>query len=588
MSYTVPYSFVPGTKARAQEVNANFSAILDSFENIDGNKADKDLSNITSEGLDVIKNNSSVRNIGELIFSPIPLQDFGLHLLDGSLLDGQGIYKDFYDFMGGKYNSNITYNANSFNVIGNPTITNDGIASDFGSGKYIKITTLPGTNNYIVTGEFTTPATIDNTVPFSAGVTVGSLQILFSLRTAPSNSRIQLYVRDTDGNAARIENANILASTLTSYKYKIVVNGANCSFYIDNTLVGSISNFCQLLPEFFIIGADRNNTNPFSGTCNLKQFTITENGGEIVNGGIVSNYFTDEETWQNTITTYGECGKFVYDSINKTIRLPKVRGLVEYSYNSAETGNIVPAGLPNITGFVDEMCTYSENSPTGALYQTNSTTWKKAGTDQTLWRKDVHLDASRSSSIYGRSTTVQPQTVKYLVYIVIANLPKTNLQVNIDNIATDLNGKLDADLTNLRDNIRNFDGQWVPSSWDILSNFTASGSTGYEYSLGSYLPNDNNKYEVLFMIWGQTEASSGSGLFVWAGTDMLGAGISGSSGKAQILRTRAVSSASQYGGASITLPVGSEKKLYLYFSNTDNANGIYLRAIAYRRLGTNN
>jgi hypothetical protein len=39
------------------------------------------------------------RNIGQIIPSAIPLTDAGLHLLDGSLILGNGIYSDFVDYM---------------------------------------------------------------------------------------------------------------------------------------------------------------------------------------------------------------------------------------------------------------------------------------------------------------------------------------------------------------------------------------------------------------------------------------------------------------------------------------------------------
>ena len=35
--------------------------------------------------------NLGVRNIGEIVASPLPLTDAGLHLLDGSLIQGGGI-----------------------------------------------------------------------------------------------------------------------------------------------------------------------------------------------------------------------------------------------------------------------------------------------------------------------------------------------------------------------------------------------------------------------------------------------------------------------------------------------------------------
>ena len=59
------------------------------------------------------------------------------------------------------------------------------------------------------------------------------------------------------------------------------------------------------------------------------------------------------------------------------------------------------------------------------------------------------FDASRSSSVYGNSSTVQPQSIKVLYYIVVATSTKTDIQVDIDEIATDLNGKMDIDMSNM-------------------------------------------------------------------------------------------------------------------------------------------
>ena len=75
MVYSLPYSFAPGEVARPQEVNANFNAIINQIEEINTTKANIDLSNISSDGMDNIKNSSLSKNIGELVFSTIPLTD---------------------------------------------------------------------------------------------------------------------------------------------------------------------------------------------------------------------------------------------------------------------------------------------------------------------------------------------------------------------------------------------------------------------------------------------------------------------------------------------------------------------------------
>ena len=168
--------------------------------------------------------------------------------------------------------------------------------------------------------------------------------------------------------------------------------------------------------------------------------------------GLVTDYpdlFTTELLWQQTVSNYGVCGKFVYDSNNNTVRLPKITGFTEGTTDANALGDLVQAGLPNITG---EFNTYQAGLDTianGAFQGTNYPiyNWNTvAGATQ----KDMHysFNASRSSSIYGNSNTVQPQAIKVLYYIVIATSTKTDIQVDIDEIATDLNGKADTDLSN--------------------------------------------------------------------------------------------------------------------------------------------
>lgn len=61
MTSSVPYSFVPGSKAKAEEVNANFVAVLDEVEKsnvkiseLDTQKMDKDLSNLDEQGQEIL------------------------------------------------------------------------------------------------------------------------------------------------------------------------------------------------------------------------------------------------------------------------------------------------------------------------------------------------------------------------------------------------------------------------------------------------------------------------------------------------------------------------------------------------------
>ena len=167
--------------------------------------------------------------------------------------------------------------------------------------------------------------------------------------------------------------------------------------------------------------------------------------------GLVSGHselFTTEANWQTSVTNYGACGKFVYDSVNNTVRLPKIIGFTESTIDPIMLGDLTEAGLPNITGAWKSAYNINQANSSeceGALYAPYGTSpgyygGSGAGAD---WGYGIKLDASYSNSIYGNSATVQPQAIKVLYYIVIATSTKTDIQVDIDEVMTDLNGKVD-------------------------------------------------------------------------------------------------------------------------------------------------
>lgn len=166
--------------------------------------------------------------------------------------------------------------------------------------------------------------------------------------------------------------------------------------------------------------------------------------------GLVSGHselFTTEANWQTSVTNYGVCGKFVYDSVNNTIRLPKITGFIEGTIDPTVLGDLTEAGLPNITG---RFGAWESNNSHKIADEGPFTTTSTSGGEQNgngTWNTTT-MNLSRANPIYGNSSTVQPQSIKVLYYIVIATSTKTSIEVDIDEIATDLNGKADVDLSN--------------------------------------------------------------------------------------------------------------------------------------------
>ena len=164
------------------------------------------------------------------------------------------------------------------------------------------------------------------------------------------------------------------------------------------------------------------------------------------------NLFTTEENWQQSVTTYGVCGKFVHTE-GVSLRLPKVTGFVEGTLDSGALGDLVEAGLPNIEDIYYSFDTNSNITTNKGLFFNTTVKSHTVGAygGQASVTNGTVFDASKINNIYGNSETVQPQAIKGYLYIVLATTTKTNVQVNIDNVVTDLNGKAGVDLANVND-----------------------------------------------------------------------------------------------------------------------------------------
>ena len=139
-----------------------------------------------------------------------------------------------------------------------------------------------------------------------------------------------------------------------------------------------------------------------------------------------ANYFCTESEWQTSVNTYGVCGKFVYDSTNNTVRLPKVTGKIDGTTDINALGDLEPlfVRLPNITG---SWATVTDGTQlSSAIYQIADYGTDLFDTgDSGGWgsARKLGFDASRSSSVYsgnGSNTAIHEQAIKCFIYIVLA------------------------------------------------------------------------------------------------------------------------------------------------------------------------
>lgn len=477
------------------------------------------------------------RNIGQIIPSTIPLTDAGLHLLDGALIQGSGIYSAFVDYIADLYDSTqpsgYQYN---INVIGNLT-NNNGIISGFSTSNYA---TLPQ--------NFNTSNSFECVVSFTTGASVSDEAVLGNYQTYTNGATnfygVNMYIASgylavVVGSGTSVPIFHDVTQTVnvnTSYKVKLTFDGSDYKYYLavgsgDYSLIKTTTSSATMVyntsyPSYlgcWYVGHLSQLYAFFSGSIDLKESYININGSRWWTGAeVVKPIFCTEEQWQQSVTTYGVCGKFVYDSVANTVRLPKITGIVEGTTDLTALGDLVEAGLPNITGTLtsdQSPAAYYGGTGTGALNVLESRS-AYVGTSNGATRAcGINFDASSSNSIYGNSTTVQPQSIKVLYYIVVATSTKTEIEVDIDEIATDLNGKADVDLTNVSNA-----GTSLGAGWAMPSN------TYKDLTLGA----SGTTYTALADGWVTlTKTSSGSNQFVQLHGETLGPLTSTSVGNGQ-------------------------------------------------------
>ena len=135
---------------------------------------------------------------------------------------------------------------------------------------------------------------------------------------------------------------------------------------------------------------------------------------------------TDKEAIDSSFNSIGMAWYYGVDIENERILLPRNNWFEQATTLESEVGQSVEAGLPNITGtFYNSNWKqmHSNSSPyassSGAFTNTN-----QGGTGGSNWGANggvFTLNAANSSAVYGKSSTVQPNAVKRLLYICVGN-----------------------------------------------------------------------------------------------------------------------------------------------------------------------
>lgn len=152
------------------------------------------------------------------------------------------------------------------------------------------------------------------------------------------------------------------------------------------------------------------------------------------------------EEYEEKLETYGQCASFYVDTLNGHVRLPKITRFISSIADLTELAREENAGLPNITGSVQDVMSYNDGKApeaSGALQVTRTGNASTSSSGRTS-KNTIKIDASLSNDIYGASKTVQPPAVSLCLYIQVANNIGEISELDIDVIVTQMNEALTA------------------------------------------------------------------------------------------------------------------------------------------------
>lgn len=184
--------------------------------------------------------------------------------------------------------------------------------------------------------------------------------------------------------------------------------------------------------------------------------------------GLVSTHpeiFTTETDWQDSVSSFGVCNKYVYDSENNSIRLPNTSTAKRYLIDTYKNGNSWYYIYSD--GFCEQGNTVQITSSAvltvnlvKEFADTNYKIFKNYGSpnDSTAMDREVSLTAKTTTTFntycntndtnffdwyaFGYVDTTDLQLNQVYQYVVIATTTNTDVEVDINEIISDLNDKV--------------------------------------------------------------------------------------------------------------------------------------------------
>lgn len=142
-----------------------------------------------------------------------------------------------------------------------------------------------------------------------------------------------------------------------------------------------------------------------------------------------------EAEWQDIAqASNGFCPWYSEGDGSTNFRTPKFAPYQKIALVSGDAGKYYEAGLPNIEGSMSGGAALYVPENLGSIYGENYNTTGVSTSNRASQPLTIKIDASRSSNIYGNSTTVQPESNDWIVCVVAFGTATNVGSVDVANV----------------------------------------------------------------------------------------------------------------------------------------------------------
>lgn len=184
-----------------------------------------------------------------------------------------------------------------------------------------------------------------------------------------------------------------------------------------------------------------------------------------------------ETEWQSIASqNNGYCSYYSDGDGSTTFRTPKFAPFMQVAIASGNVGSYHEAGLPNITGAFDHFTpTTDPLYVRGAFSKATGELWDWTGASEMRRNKTrILFNSQSSSSIYGSSTTVQPESHEWMICVVVFGIATNVGSADVGNVMSAV-AQVQAELPNKLSNTT----QHIVDTWKSGESWYRKWSDGW-------------------------------------------------------------------------------------------------------------